>query len=169
LVEEKRRLALGRWRRRKATADEATAPQGAYVELQGVHCPWDPNKMRSADAAVVAELRHLAYLHDRICRSSLIPAPAGLQNKHGLHPLSMAFVRHFHCPKPGSARRPETADDEGRGGMSKATLSLFSSCFDCGREAFWSQWRKLHFCGIKNASLISILRWRQYGVATVLI
>jgi hypothetical protein len=122
--EEKRRPALGRWRRRrKATTAEATAAQGVYVELQGVHCPWDPDKMRSADVVVVAELRHLTHLHDRICRS-LILKPVVLQNKHDLHPLSMGFVRHFHRSKPRSARRSETAGDEGRGHASKVALSL---------------------------------------------
>jgi hypothetical protein len=91
-----------------AMADEATATQGTYVEFQGVHCPWDPDKMWSVDAAVVTELRHLAHLHECICRSSPIPTPS----------VSMAFVRHFRRPKPRSARRPETAGDEGRGGVS---------------------------------------------------
>jgi hypothetical protein len=31
------------------------------------------------------------------------------------------------------------------------SLSLFSSCFDCDCEAFWSLRRKLHFCGTKAA------------------
>jgi hypothetical protein len=68
-------------------ADEATATQGTYVEFQGgAHYPWDPDKMWYVDVAVVTELRHLAHLHECICRSSPIPAPAVLQNKHGLRP-----------------------------------------------------------------------------------
>jgi hypothetical protein len=135
--EEKRRLALGRWRRRKATAAEATA-------TQGVHCPGTSDKMRYTDPTIVAELRHLAHLHDSICRSSPIPATAVLQNKHDLCPLSMAFVHHFRRPKPGSARRPEMACDEGCGGTSEAALSLSLFSYCC-QEAFWSLWRKLHF------------------------
>lgn len=50
------------------------------MELQGAHCPWDPDKMRSADASVVAELRHLARLRDRFRRSAAaggrIPRPS---------------------------------------------------------------------------------------------
>jgi hypothetical protein len=65
----------------------------------------------------------------------------------------MASVRHFRRLKPRWARRPEIAHNEGRGGANEAalSLSLFSSCFDCSREAFCSPWRKLHFCGRKAA------------------
>ncbi|GJN35132.1 hypothetical protein PR202_gb23876 [Eleusine coracana subsp. coracana] len=42
----------------------------AYVALQGAHCPWNPDKMRSADAVVVVELRHLARLRDRFRRAT---------------------------------------------------------------------------------------------------
>lgn len=37
----------------------------AYVKLQEAHCPWDPERMRAADAAVVAELRRLGRLKER--------------------------------------------------------------------------------------------------------
>ncbi|MED6204581.1 hypothetical protein PIB30_010436 [Stylosanthes scabra] len=42
----------------------------AYVSLQEAHSPWDPEKMRLADVAVVAELRKLAVLRERFRRSS---------------------------------------------------------------------------------------------------
>ncbi|KAK7305334.1 hypothetical protein VNO77_43239 [Canavalia gladiata] len=41
----------------------------AYVRLQEAHSPWDPEKMRAADVAVVAELRKLAVLRERFRRS----------------------------------------------------------------------------------------------------
>jgi hypothetical protein len=50
--------------------DAVSGVRRAYAALQGAHCPWDPAKMRSADAAVVAELRHLARLRDRFRRSA---------------------------------------------------------------------------------------------------
>lgn len=41
----------------------------AYVRLQEAHSPWDPERMRSADVAVVSELRKLAVLRERFRRS----------------------------------------------------------------------------------------------------
>ncbi|CAL4945215.1 unnamed protein product [Urochloa decumbens] len=58
--------------------DAVSGVRRAYAALQGAHCPWDPDKMRAADAAVVAELRHLARLRDRFRRSAAaghIPRP----------------------------------------------------------------------------------------------
>jgi len=58
--------------------DAVSGVRRAYAALQGAHCPWDPDKMRAADAAVVAKLRHLARLRDRFRRSAAaghIPRP----------------------------------------------------------------------------------------------
>ena len=55
--------------------DAVSGVRRAYATLQGAHCPWDPDKMRAADAA---ELRHLARLRDRFRRSAAaghIPRP----------------------------------------------------------------------------------------------
>ncbi|XP_071720989.1 protein GRAVITROPIC IN THE LIGHT 1 [Rutidosis leptorrhynchoides] len=41
----------------------------AYVSLQEAHCPYDQDKMRSSDVAVVAELRKLGVLRERFRRS----------------------------------------------------------------------------------------------------
>jgi hypothetical protein len=41
----------------------------AYVKLQEAHSPWDPEKMRVADVAVVSELRKLAVLRERFRRN----------------------------------------------------------------------------------------------------
>ncbi|KAG8061588.1 hypothetical protein GUJ93_ZPchr0003g18659 [Zizania palustris] len=50
--------------------DAVSGVRRAYSALQEAHCPWDPDKMRTADAKVVAELRHLARLRDRFRRSA---------------------------------------------------------------------------------------------------
>ncbi|XP_008798959.2 protein GRAVITROPIC IN THE LIGHT 1-like [Phoenix dactylifera] len=49
--------------------DAVSAVKRGYVSLQEAHCPWDPDKMRVADAAVVAELRRLGRLRDRFRRT----------------------------------------------------------------------------------------------------
>ncbi|XP_020576588.1 uncharacterized protein LOC110022124 isoform X2 [Phalaenopsis equestris] len=46
----------------------ASAVKKAYVGLQEAHCPWDPDRIRVADAGVVAELRKLVRLRDRFRR-----------------------------------------------------------------------------------------------------
>ncbi|KAF5751402.1 hypothetical protein HS088_TW02G00416 [Tripterygium wilfordii] len=48
--------------------DAASAMKKAYVSLQEAHCPWDPERMRVADVAVVGELRRLAVLRERFRR-----------------------------------------------------------------------------------------------------
>uniref|UniRef100_A0ACD5WD51 Uncharacterized protein n=1 Tax=Avena sativa TaxID=4498 RepID=A0ACD5WD51_AVESA len=53
--------------------DAVSGVRRAYAALQGAHCPWDPDRMRAADAGVVAELRHLARLRDRFRRSAASP------------------------------------------------------------------------------------------------
>ncbi|KAF8018864.1 hypothetical protein BT93_H3680 [Corymbia citriodora subsp. variegata] len=49
--------------------DTVSAMKRAYASLQEAHCPWDAEKMRAADVAVVAELRRLAVLRERYRRS----------------------------------------------------------------------------------------------------
>ncbi|KAK1321272.1 hypothetical protein QJS10_CPA03g01822 [Acorus calamus] len=48
--------------------DAVSAMKKAYVSLQGAHSPWDPERLRFADAAVVAELRRLGRLRERFRR-----------------------------------------------------------------------------------------------------
>ncbi|PON70869.1 hypothetical protein PanWU01x14_078950, partial [Parasponia andersonii] len=48
--------------------EAVSAMKKAYLRLQGAHCPWDPEKMRAADAAVVAEMRRLGVLRERFRR-----------------------------------------------------------------------------------------------------
>lgn len=77
--EEEERFRLWEEEKRDGTGERAKAAEGmmaelfeavsavkrAYVKLQEAHCPWDPERMRAADAAVVAELRRLGRLKER--------------------------------------------------------------------------------------------------------
>ncbi|KAG4961794.1 hypothetical protein AAZX31_14G009300 [Glycine max] len=45
--------------------EAVSAMKSAYVSLQEAHCPWDPERLREADVAVVAQLKKLALLRDR--------------------------------------------------------------------------------------------------------
>lgn len=47
-----------------------SAMKKAYVSLQEAHCPWDPDRMRVCDAAVVAELRRIGVLRERFRRKN---------------------------------------------------------------------------------------------------
>lgn len=49
--------------------DAVSVMKRAYVSLQEAHCPWDPDKMRIADVAVVAEMRRIGLLRERFRRS----------------------------------------------------------------------------------------------------
>ncbi|CAL9120813.1 unnamed protein product [Musa acuminata var. zebrina] len=57
--------------------DAVSAVKRAYVGLQEAHNPWDPEKLRVADAAVVAEFRKLGRLRDRFRRGCVSPSAAG--------------------------------------------------------------------------------------------
>lgn len=48
--------------------EAVSAVKTAYVRLQEAHCPWDPERIRLADVAVVAELRRLGTLRERFRR-----------------------------------------------------------------------------------------------------
>ncbi|XP_068312007.1 protein GRAVITROPIC IN THE LIGHT 1-like [Pyrus communis] len=48
--------------------DAVGAMKKAYVSLQEAHIPWDPEKLRVADAAVVGELRKIGVLRERFRR-----------------------------------------------------------------------------------------------------
>lgn len=50
--------------------DAVSAMKRAYVSLQEAHCPWDPERMRVADVAVVGELRKIGVLRERFKRRS---------------------------------------------------------------------------------------------------
>lgn len=57
--------------------DTVSAMKRAYVSLQEAHCPWDAEKMRVADVAVVGELRRLAVLRERYRRSLICHGGTG--------------------------------------------------------------------------------------------
>ncbi|GAB4824489.1 hypothetical protein Ancab_007365 [Ancistrocladus abbreviatus] len=48
--------------------EAVSAMKRAYASLQEAHSPWDPEKIRVADAAVVAELRRIGLLRQRFRR-----------------------------------------------------------------------------------------------------
>ncbi|XP_022731214.1 protein GRAVITROPIC IN THE LIGHT 1-like [Durio zibethinus] len=50
--------------------DAVAEMKKAYVRLQEAHCPWDPERMRAADVAVVGELRRLGVLRERFRRGT---------------------------------------------------------------------------------------------------
>ncbi|XP_050369295.1 protein GRAVITROPIC IN THE LIGHT 1-like [Argentina anserina] len=52
----------------KEVFEVIVAMKNAYVSLQEAHSPWDPEKLRAADLAVVAELRKLGGLRERYLR-----------------------------------------------------------------------------------------------------
>ncbi|GAV74486.1 DUF641 domain-containing protein [Cephalotus follicularis] len=49
--------------------EAVSAMKRAYVSLQEAHSPWDPERMRVADVAVIGELRRLGVLRERFKRS----------------------------------------------------------------------------------------------------
>ena len=57
--------------------DVVSTMKKAYVNLQDAHCPWDPERMRVADVAVVAELRRLGVLRERFRRSLIVHGSGG--------------------------------------------------------------------------------------------
>lgn len=69
---EKQEGILQRMREMEGLLEEVfegvSAVKRAYVSLQEAHCPWDPEKIRVADVAVVAELRKLGRLKERYRR-----------------------------------------------------------------------------------------------------
>ena len=54
----------------KEVFEAVSSMKRAYSTLQQAHCPWDPEKIRVADVAVVGELKRLAVLRERFRRSS---------------------------------------------------------------------------------------------------
>ncbi|XP_059292970.1 protein GRAVITROPIC IN THE LIGHT 1 [Lycium ferocissimum] len=50
--------------------DSVSAMKKAYVSLQEAHCPWDQDRMRVADVAVISELKRLGVLRERYRRNA---------------------------------------------------------------------------------------------------
>lgn len=73
--------------------DAVSVMKRAYVSLQGAFCPWDPDKMRVADVAVVAELRRLGLLRERFRRSN-----GGGDGRAGRWGIGAATLREVVAP-----------------------------------------------------------------------
>nr|CAD1818296.1 unnamed protein product [Ananas comosus var. bracteatus] len=108
------RRGLGRVREMEALMgdvfDTVSAMKRAYVSLQEAHCPWDPDKMRVADAAVVAELRKLGRLRDRFRRSG---AGGGRRASASAAPLREA-VAPYEAALDDMKRELKAKETEGR-------------------------------------------------------
>lgn len=79
--------------------EAVSAMKKAYVRLQEAHCPWDAEKMRAADAAVVAEMRKIAVLRERFRRISVSGGGGGGRSGgRGGIAMSAATVREVVAP-----------------------------------------------------------------------
>ncbi|XP_012068394.2 protein GRAVITROPIC IN THE LIGHT 1 isoform X2 [Jatropha curcas] len=77
--------------------DSVSAMKRAYASLQEAHCPWDPDRMRVADVAVVAELRRLGILRERFRRSVSIAGHGG-RKRIGGNGEGMGMLREVVAP-----------------------------------------------------------------------
>lgn len=78
--------------------EAVSAMKKAYVRLQEAHCPWDAEKMRAADAAVVAEMRKIAVLRERFRRISVSGGGGGRSGGRGGIAMSAATMREVAAP-----------------------------------------------------------------------
>ncbi|CAI0392129.1 unnamed protein product, partial [Linum tenue] len=53
------------------------------LQSEDAHCPWDPERMRSSDVAVVGELRKLGVLRERFRRSVSVGGGGGGRRRRG--------------------------------------------------------------------------------------
>ncbi|XP_062017491.1 protein GRAVITROPIC IN THE LIGHT 1-like [Rosa rugosa] len=63
----------------------------AYVSLQEAHNPWDPEKLRAADVAVVGELRRLGDLRERYLRRRCYGGGSGDMLREAVVPYEAAI------------------------------------------------------------------------------
>ncbi|XP_047311012.1 protein GRAVITROPIC IN THE LIGHT 1 [Impatiens glandulifera] len=108
-----------------------SAMKRAYVSLQEAHCPWDPDKMRVADGAVVAELRRLGVFRERFRRGcggggrGRIRGPPGLRLKEVVAPYEAAVeelkreVKVKECEVENLKEKLKTATSLNGGGGGK--------------------------------------------------
>ncbi|XP_040992147.1 protein GRAVITROPIC IN THE LIGHT 1 isoform X1 [Juglans microcarpa x Juglans regia] len=79
--------------------DTVSGMKRAYASLQEAHCPWDPEKMRVADVAVVGELRKLGVLRERFRRTtSLIGGSTRRKSRGRGRGSGVATVREVVAP-----------------------------------------------------------------------
>ncbi|KAJ1415544.1 hypothetical protein SESBI_17974 [Sesbania bispinosa] len=62
---EEKKLSKHKCELMEEVFETVSALKRAYMSLQEAHCPWDPEKIRVADMAVVAELNKLGLLKER--------------------------------------------------------------------------------------------------------
>ena len=77
--------------------EAVSAMKKAYLRLQEAHCPWDPEKMRVADAAVVAEMRRLGVLRERFKRNVVLSGGGGGRSGSG-RMLTTATIKEVVAP-----------------------------------------------------------------------
>ncbi|KAM0021464.1 putative protein gravitropic in the light 1 [Helianthus debilis subsp. tardiflorus] len=76
----------------------------AYVSLQQAHCPWDVEKIRLSDAAVVAEMRRLAVLRERFRRIF----SGGSEDAGRNRTVSAAMLREVVAPYEAALEKMNT-------------------------------------------------------------
>ncbi|KAJ0788187.1 putative protein gravitropic in the light 1 [Helianthus annuus] len=76
----------------------------AYVSLQQAHCPWDVEKIRLSDAAVVAEMRRLAVLRESFRRIF----SGGSEDAGRNQTVSAAILREVVAPYEAALEKMNT-------------------------------------------------------------
>ncbi|KAF4372202.1 hypothetical protein CsatB_029978 [Cannabis sativa] len=78
--------------------DAVSAMKKAYLKLQEAHCPWDPEKMRVADAAVLAEIRRLSVLRERFRRNVVVGGNGGGRSGSGRMLMAATTIKEVVAP-----------------------------------------------------------------------
>lgn len=78
--------------------DSVSAMKRAYGSLQEAHCPWDPERLRVADVAVVGELRRLAFLRERFRRCVSVGSDGGRRRRVGVGGDGVGMLREVVAP-----------------------------------------------------------------------
>lgn len=78
--------------------DAVSAMKKAYLRLQEAHCPWDPEKMRVADTAVVAEIRRLGVLRERFRRKAGAGGGGGGRSGSGRMMTTTSTIKEVVAP-----------------------------------------------------------------------
>ncbi|XP_020699619.2 protein GRAVITROPIC IN THE LIGHT 1 [Dendrobium catenatum] len=158
-----------------------SAVKKAYVGLQEAHCPWDPDRIRVADAGVVAELRKLVRLRDRFrrgvgvgagpsggggggrapIREVVAPYEAALEDLRREIKVKEAEIANLKERLMGSGRAGRTHSTKrvgcisGLGSPAAPTPELFESCMDLVKSASKSF----------TAHLLSLMRAARWDLA----
>ncbi|KAI3801477.1 hypothetical protein L1987_29582 [Smallanthus sonchifolius] len=79
----------------------------AYVSLQEAHCPWDADKMRLSDVAVVTELRKLGFLRERF-RQNIGRVGGGVEDAGRNRTVSAPTLREVVAPYEAAMEKLKT-------------------------------------------------------------